>query len=68
MESRPLEPTASYQFDPNLCGRTDRRSPDPNPALRIETLNQLRHVVFTATPQIRAQFIGLTPVALTNKA
>ena len=35
---------------------------------RIETLNQLRHVVFTATPEIRAKFTGLTPVALTNKA
>jgi transposase len=35
---------------------------------RIETLNQLRHVVFTATPEIRTRFTGLTPVALTNKA
>ena len=35
---------------------------------RIETLNQLRHVIFTATPEIRARFTGLTPVALTNKA
>ena len=35
---------------------------------RIETLNQLRHIVFTATPEIRARFTGLTPVALTNKA
>jgi transposase len=35
---------------------------------RIETLNQLRHIVFTATPEIRTKFTGLTPVALTNKA
>ncbi len=35
---------------------------------RIETLNQLRHVTFTATPEIRAKFTGLTPVALANKA
>ncbi len=28
--------------------------------IRIETLNQLRHVVFTATPQLRAKFTGLT--------
>ena len=34
---------------------------------RIETLNQLRHIVFTATPEIRTKFTGLTPVALTNK-
>jgi transposase len=35
---------------------------------RIETLNQLRHVIFTATPEIRSKFTGLTPVGLTNKA
>jgi transposase len=35
---------------------------------RIETLNQLRHVVFTATPEIRAKFTGLTAIALGNKA
>jgi transposase len=35
---------------------------------RIETLNQLRHLVFCATPQIRARFTGLTAIALTNKA
>jgi transposase len=35
---------------------------------RIETLNQLRHVVFTATPQLRAKFTGLTAIAVTNKA
>jgi transposase len=35
---------------------------------RIETLNQLRHVVFTATPEIRARFSGLTAIALTNRA
>jgi transposase len=35
---------------------------------RIETLNQLRHVVFTATPEIRARFTGLTAIALANKA
>jgi transposase len=35
---------------------------------RIETLNQLRHVVFTATPEIRAKFTGLTAISLTNKA
>jgi hypothetical protein len=35
---------------------------------RIETLNQLRHLVFTATPEIRAKFTGLTAVSLANKA
>jgi transposase len=35
---------------------------------RIETLNQLRHMVFTATPEIRSEFTGLSPVMLTNKA
>ena len=35
---------------------------------RIETLNQLRHVVFCATPEIRAKFTGLTPISLANKA
>ena len=35
---------------------------------RIETLNQLRHVVFTATPEIRAKFTGLTAIAVANKA
>ena len=35
---------------------------------RIETLNQLRHVVFTATPEIRAKFTGLTAISLGNKA
>jgi transposase len=35
---------------------------------RIETLNQLRHVVFTATPEIRTKFTGLTAIGLVNKA
>lgn len=35
---------------------------------RIETLNQLRHVVFTATPEIRAKFTGLTAISLANRA
>ena len=35
---------------------------------RIETLNQLRHLVFTATPEIRARFTGLTAISLANKA
>jgi hypothetical protein len=35
---------------------------------RIETLNQLRHLVFTATPEIRAKFTGLSAIALVNKA
>ncbi len=35
---------------------------------RIETLNQLRHVIFTATPEIRAKFTGLTAISLANKA
>jgi transposase len=35
---------------------------------RIETLNQLRHVVFTATPEIRRKFSGLTAISLANKA
>jgi transposase len=35
---------------------------------RIETLNQLRHVVFTATPEIRRRFEGLTAISLANKA
>ncbi len=33
---------------------------------RIETLNQLRHLVFTATPEIRARFTGLTAISLAN--
>ena len=37
-------------------------------ATRIETLNQLRHVVFTATPEIRRRFTGLTAISLANKA
>ncbi len=35
---------------------------------RIETLNQLRYVVFCATPEIRAKFTGLTAISLANKA
>ena len=35
---------------------------------RIETLNQLRHLVFTASPQIRRQFTGLTAISLANTA
>ena len=35
---------------------------------RIETLNQLRHVVFTATPEIRSKFTGLSAIALVNRA
>lgn len=35
---------------------------------RIETLNQLRHLVFCAPEEIRRKFSGLTPIALTNKA
>ncbi len=35
---------------------------------RIETLNQLRHLTFTATPEIRAKFTGLTAISLANKA
>ena len=35
---------------------------------RIETLNQLRHVVFGATPEIRSKFGGLTAISLANKA
>ena len=35
---------------------------------RIETLNQLRHLVFCASGAIRRKFSGLTPIALTNKA
>jgi len=35
---------------------------------RIETLNQLRHLVFTATPEIRSRFTGLTAISLANKA
>ncbi len=35
---------------------------------RIETLNQLRHVVFTASPEIRRRFTGLTAVTLANRA
>ena len=31
-------------------------------------MNQLRHVVFTATPEIRAKFTGLTAISLANKA
>ena len=34
---------------------------------RIETLNQMRLVVFTATPEIRAKFEGLTAISLANK-
>ena len=33
---------------------------------RIESLNQLRHMVFTATPEIRAKFTGLTAISLAN--
>lgn len=33
---------------------------------RIETLNQLRHLTFTATPEIRAKFTGLTAISLAN--
>jgi transposase len=35
---------------------------------RIETLNQLRHIVFTSTPETRARFEGLTAISLANKA
>ena len=35
---------------------------------RIETLNQLRHIVFTATPVIRAKFETLTAISLANTA
>jgi transposase len=35
---------------------------------RIETLNQLRHIVFTASPEIRSKFAGLTAISLANKA
>jgi len=35
---------------------------------RVETLNQLRHVIFTASPQIRAKFTGLTAISVANKA
>ena len=35
---------------------------------RIETLNQLRHLVFTASPEIRAKFSGLSTISLANKA
>jgi len=35
---------------------------------RIETLNQLRHVIFTATPAIRTKFSGLTAISLANTA
>jgi len=35
---------------------------------RIDTLNQLRHLVFTATPEIRAKFTGLTAISLANRA
>jgi transposase len=34
---------------------------------RIETLNQLRHVVFTSTPEIRGKFEGITAISLANK-
>lgn len=34
---------------------------------RIKTLNQLRHMVFTATPEIRAKFTGLTAISLANQ-
>ena len=34
---------------------------------RIETLNQLRHLTFTATPEIRAKFTGLTAISLANR-
>lgn len=34
----------------------------------IETLNQLRHMVLTATPRIRDKFGGLTAISLANKA
>jgi transposase len=36
-------------------------------ATRIETLNQLRHLTFTATPEIRSRFTGLTAISLANK-
>jgi len=35
---------------------------------RIETLNQMRHIVFTATPEIRGKFEGLTAISLANTA
>ncbi|MGH9169140.1 MAG: IS110 family transposase [Acidimicrobiia bacterium] len=35
---------------------------------RIETLNQLRHLVFTASPEIRRRFMGLSVAALTREA
>ena len=35
---------------------------------RIETLKQLGHVAFTATPEIRHKFSGLTAIFLANKA
>lgn len=35
---------------------------------RIETLNQLRHLVFCAPAETRRKFSGLTPIGLTNKA
>jgi transposase len=35
---------------------------------RIETLNQLRHIVFTATSEIRTKFTGLTAISVANKA
>lgn len=35
---------------------------------RIETLNQLRHIVFTASPEIRSKLTGLTAISLANKA
>ena len=34
---------------------------------RIETLNQLRHVVFCASPEIRSKSTGLTAISLANK-
>ncbi len=37
-------------------------------ATRIETLNQLRHMTFTATPEIRHKFTGLTAISLANRA
>jgi transposase len=59
---------------PNRQTRHRKGKSDPVDALaaavdaRIETLNQLRHVVFTATPEIRTKFTGLTAIGLVNKA
>jgi transposase len=45
-----------------------RSAVDTRIETRIETLNQMRHVVFTATPEIRAKFTGLSAITLANKA